>query len=116
MRNEEHRLQAECVKWFRANFPDIEGLFFAVPNGGARNAWTAKLMQDEGVRKGVADLVLLLPRCGFGALCIEMKSAKGRLQPEQKRFWELCQEWNIKYCVCRSFGEFQNIINNYLYD
>ena len=35
----ESQIQKECVAWFRRTYPNIEQLFFAVPNGGARNAW-----------------------------------------------------------------------------
>ena len=60
----ESQIQKDCVKWFREKYPTIEPLFFAVPNGGARNAWTAKIMKDEGVRKGMEDLIELIQRTG----------------------------------------------------
>ena len=42
----ESQIQKDCVKWFRSRYQEIEPLFFAVANGGARNAWTAKIMKD----------------------------------------------------------------------
>ena len=47
----ESQIQKDCVKWFREKYLTIEPLFFAVPNGGARNAWTDKIMKDEVLEK-----------------------------------------------------------------
>ena len=37
MSQEEHRLQCACVRWFGYQHPELRGLLFAVPNGGARS-------------------------------------------------------------------------------
>ena len=110
----ESQIQKSCVRWFRLQYPEIEGLFFAVPNGGRRDAWTAKIMRDEGVRAGVADLILLYPCGGYGALAVEMKTKNGKQSDEQKGFQMLCERHGICYVVCRSFEEFRAVIVNYL--
>lgn len=110
----ESQIQRACVRWFRITHQDIEPLFFSVPNGGYRMATTAKIMKAEGQRSGVADLILLLPRQGYGALCIEMKTRKGRQSDEQKRFQEMCERHGSKYVICRSFEDFQREIRDYL--
>ncbi len=110
----ESQIQKDCVKWFRKAFPSIEPLFFAVPNGGARNAWTAKIMRDEGVRSGVADLILLLPRSGFASLCIEMKKPGEKQSDNQKEFQRLAEKARNKYVVCYSLEEFQQVIREYI--
>lgn len=108
---------------------------FAIPNGGARSKATAGKLKAEGVVAGVADLILLVPRFGFPhiiegntdgivsyvgtdeiccALCIEMKTAKGRQSPEQKEWQAKVEAQGYKYAVCHSLDEFMNTINNYL--
>ena len=72
-RHKESTLQIACVKWFNAIYPEHQGLLFSVPNGGQRNAITAKIMKAEGVVAGVSDLILFMPRRRYHALCIEMK-------------------------------------------
>lgn len=114
MRNIESKIQKSCVRWFRLKYRDVEPLFFAVPNGGARDAWTAKIMHDEGVRAGVADLILLLPRHGFAAMAIEMKTPKGRQSESQKQFQRLCGENGTLYRVVRSFDEFRRLVTQYM--
>ena len=67
-------MQRMCVGWFRLQYPAVGKLLFAVPNGGARSRTEAAIMKAEGVTAGVTDLILLLGRGGFNALCIEMKT------------------------------------------
>lgn len=112
----ESQIQKDCVAWFRKRYQQIEPLFFSVANGGARNAWTAKIMKDEGVRAGVADLILLLPRHGYAALCIEMKTPDGKQSDSQKEFERMCRQYGSKYVVCRSLPEFQKIVMEYVED
>lgn len=135
MREEEHNIQAACVRWFNLQWPEYRGLLFAVPNGGARSKATAGKLKAEGVVAGVSDLILLVPRFGpirivegnadgmvtyigtdnlFCGLCIEMKTAKGRQSPEQKEWQSKVESHCYKYAVCRSLDEFMNTINNYL--
>lgn len=60
---------------------------FAVPNGGKRDAKTGARMKYEGAVRGVADLILLIPKKGWASLCIEMKTPKGT-QSEHQRTWQ----------------------------
>ena len=98
----------------KSEFTVTARVFFSVPNGGARNAWTAKNLKDEGALSGVADLILLLPRHGYASLCIEMKKAGGRQSENQKAFEQACKEYKSKYVVCYSFEEFKAVVEDYL--
>lgn len=110
----ESQIQKQCVEWFRKNYPSIEPLFFAVPNGGARNAWTAKIMRDEGVRSGVADLILQIPIGGYASLAIEMKTPVGKQSQSQKAYEKLAKRMKNKYVVCHSLDEFQKAVREYI--
>lgn len=112
--DEEHRIQAACVRWFRAEYPRMVHQLFAVPNGGARSKVTAGKLKAEGVVPGVSDLILLHRNSRYGALLIEMKTARGR-QSDRQREWQKAMEENgYRYMVCRSVEEFINAINEYL--
>jgi hypothetical protein len=106
----ESRLQAACVRWFRYQHPSL--LIFAIPNGGWRNEIEAKIMKNEGVMAGVADLEILLPngRCLF----IEMKTAKGRQSEAQRGFQKWCDDNGHTYMVCRSLEGFIEVVNNFI--
>lgn len=114
MNQEEHNIQAACVRWFNIQWPEYRGLLFAIPNGGARSKATAGKLKAEGVVQGVADLILLVPHIPEHALCIEMKTAKGRQSPEQKAWEKKVEEFGYKYAVCHSLDEFMAVVNGYL--
>ena len=116
MKNIESNLQIACVKWFKMQFPRLEKLLFAVPNGGARNAITGAILKKEGVTKGVSDLILLYPSRKHHALLIEMKTTKGKQSPSQKAWQKVVEQYGYKYIVCHSFDEFYNEVTNYLKD
>lgn len=116
MRHRESNLQKACVTWFRYQFPGLRNMLFAVPNGGYRSKVEAGIMKAEGVVPGVSDLILLVPMGGYGALCLEMKDAKGK-QSKSQREWQLeTEKVGNKYAVCRSIIEFMNVVNEYLND
>ena len=110
----ERQIQIECVSWFRMRYPEASRVFFSVPNGGARNAWTAKNLRDEGALSGVSDLILLVPKKGYASLCIEMKKPGGRVSDSQKTFCEAAKAFKNKYVVCYSVEEFKTAVREYL--
>lgn len=112
----ESQIQKDFVRWFRARYESIEPLFFAVGNGGARNVWTAKIMKDEGVRSGVSDLILLIPRHGYAALLIETKTPDGKQSDSQKEFERLATQYRYKYVVVRDLTTFQQLMLWYIED
>lgn len=114
MRHRESIIQQNCVRWFRLQYPKLARLLFAVPNGGARRPIEGAIMKAEGTLAGVSDLLLLYPSKGFHALCIEMKTEKGRQQPSQKLFQAAVEEMGYKYVICRSFEGFADEIRGYL--
>jgi hypothetical protein len=114
MKNQEHKLQVACVKWFRLQYPQYANLLFAIPNGGARNAVTGAMLKAEGVTAGVPDLFLAVPKQGFFGLFIEMKVHPNKLTLEQKTMIELLQVQNYCCMVIYTFEQFETMITNYL--
>lgn len=116
-RHLESSIQQQCVAWFRLQHRSLAKLLFAVPNGGARRLREAQIMKAEGVTAGVSDLILLVARGGYNALCIEMKreSSSSRLSPAQKEWQQLAKAAGNKCVVCRSLDDFQREITTYLF-
>ena len=114
MKNNESKLQQECVFWFRAQFPHYKKLLFAIPNGGKRNIVTASILKAEGALAGVADLMLAMPRGEYHGLFIEMKHGKNDLSESQEDFKQAVQKHGYKHITCREFDEFQRNIEGYL--
>lgn len=130
----EHQIQAQCVRWFALQYPTLNQLLFAIPNGGHRNKAAAGKAKAEGAKKGVADLFLSVPRHpasirmtitdkgqkiepypnASNGLYIEMKTPKGQQSPEQRQFQRDVEKLGYQYTICRSLEEFQSTIQNYL--
>lgn len=116
MRHAESNTQQECVRWFRLQYPRYTKLLFAVPNGGARNKIEAGILKAEGVTPGVSDLILLLGRDGYNALCIEMKTTDRRSkQNDNQAEWQAAvEEHGSKYVVCRTVDSFMAEVTAYM--
>lgn len=112
----ESQIQQTCITWFRYQYPSLwnDGVLFHIPNEGVRIGATGKRMKSEGIVRGVADLCLAVPRHGYAALYIEMKRPKCYQSPHQKAWEHGVTKHGNKYVVCKSFEEFQMIINRYL--
>lgn len=113
MNNAESRLQQACITWFRLQYSQLSKLLFAIPNGSRRDKITGCILKREGVVPGVSDLILLIPKHGYGSLCIEMKVGKNKQSNNQKKWQILAELAHNKYVVCRSIEEFMKIIKQY---
>lgn len=116
MRNRESQIQIACVRWFRYQYPKLAKVLFAVPNGGYRYYTTGRILKAEGQLAGVSDLILLTPRARYGALCIEMKSPKGKQSESQKEWQQHAENAGNKYVLCYSFEDFEKEIKEYLHE
>lgn len=86
----EHQEQVIVANYLRAR----RIRFYAVPNGGQRNAIVGAKLKAEGVQRGVPDLVITQRPPGMHGvvgLVIEMKRADGSpsdVTPEQREWLE----------------------------
>lgn len=111
---DEHNLQAAEVRYIRGEYPDLSGVFFAVPNGQKRTARQTEWLKEEGLLPGAADMLLLKSTSQYGFLCIENKTEKGRQSSEQRVFQFEVERHGGKYIIIRSIDEFIKAINDYL--
>ena len=76
----------EWVMLMSKQFPELD-LLFHVPNGGLRTKSEAVRFKRAGVKPGVPDLILPVPRGGFHGLFIEMKRRRGGRVSEEQQAW-----------------------------
>lgn len=118
MKLSEHDIQVLVIKWFDLQYKSFSGRLFAIPNGGLRHVVTAKKMKAEGVRSGVPDLFLPVPRIHaiglYSGLFIEMKSEKGKLSSNQNDWLEFLENQGYQIAVCNSFESAKKVIEEYL--
>jgi len=113
---DEHLHQTMLFRWAEAAvvvLPEL-GLMYAVPNGGKRDPVTAAKLKQEGVKAGVPDICLPVPRCGWAALYVEMKVPKGRVMPDQANWMEQLQREGNLALPCFGWQSARRTIAEYL--
>lgn len=124
----EHGEQSALFCWcnlptVRAQYPELATpLFFAIPNGGSRGDTQFSAMivggklKAEGVKAGVSDCFLAVPRGGYHGLFIEMKR-RGKIKgatKDQKEFGAMVQKNGYGFIVCDSWQMARDILIQYM--
>ena len=90
-------------------------LMYAIPNGGHRDIRVARKLKAEGVKRGVPDICLPVPRGRYGALYIELKRLKGGSVTKSQREWhDALWAAGNRVEVCRGCEEAIWMIERYL--
>jgi len=97
----EQTLHKTVIEWFK-NHPNIIRYVIHIPNEGVRTIRYGKHLKDLGMRPGVSDLFIALPRHGYHGAFIELKTSKGILSNSQKIFLEDMQ--NQGYYSIATYG------------
>lgn len=110
--------QAALIRWANTQakaWPEL-ALLLHIPNGGKRNAREGARLKSQGVRAGVPDLCLPVPRGGHHGLWIEMK-APGRhtVSSAQKQWIEALTKQGYAACVCVGWEQARDVIAEYLH-
>lgn len=99
--------QINVFKWsqqpsVRGKWPEL-ALLFHIKNETKEGAQQVAVDRAAGVKKGVPDLCLPVPKGVYHGLYIELKTEKGRTSQaqdwwgeklrEQGYFWEVCHGW-----------------------
>ena len=71
-------------------------------------------MKRQGVKAGVADVILQVPKKGFASLCLEFKTKTGKQSLEQKEYQRQVEMAGSKYVVVRSVEEGLTEMKKYL--
>lgn len=111
--------QAALMSWCelemkRGRMPEL-ALLFHIPNGGGRSKAEAGRFKAEGVKAGVPDLFLPVPRGEHHGLFIELKRRDGgRVSREQKEWIAALQEQGYAAEVCAGWEDAAKVLTEYL--
>lgn len=95
-------------------WPDLE-LMHHIPNGGSRHPAEAAKLKAQGVKAGVPDIFLPVPRCGCHGLYIELKREKGgRVSHEQAKWMEMLIQQGYMAAVCHGWFQASQVIERYM--
>lgn len=118
MRQIEHMHAVALMNWWNvsANRFDVDyRLLAAIPNGGHRHIGTARKLKAEGVRPGIPDYFLFVPRARYHGLALELKAPEnGRLSREQNEMMALLSIEGYKMDVAFGWEDARKIIESYL--
>lgn len=85
----EHVEQVRLFAWAtyaQGKYPALS-LLYAIPNGGARHPVVAAKLKAEGVKRGVPDVCLPVPRGSYHGLYIELKRQRGTRPSGDQIMW-----------------------------
>lgn len=108
--------QSTLIDWslrFCGRYPEL-GLLFHIPNGGSRNRAEAANLKRQGVKAGVPDMFLPVPRGCYHGLFIEMKYGNNRPTDNQRVWIESLNEQGYMAVVCYGFESARETIERYL--
>lgn len=95
--------------------PDIRAFVIHIPNEGQRPSKYGAKLKKMGMRRGVSDLLVTMARHGYHGAWIEIKSEKGIVSLDQKRF-HVEQSSQGYYCdITYGIDETIQIIEWYCY-
>lgn len=109
--------QQMLIRWadmVYGKYPELR-LLFHIPNGGSRHKAEAVKFKLMGVRPGVPDLFLPVPRGGYCGLFIEMKRQRAGYMSEDQRRWQRDLEMQgYAHVLARGFDAARAAIIRYL--
>lgn len=112
----EHDIQKsffDQIRMMEAKYPILK-LMLAVPNAAKRSYKLAAMLKAEGMRKGMLDVLFLVPMKGFSGLAIEFKKIGGKLTPEQLDYIDLLTKANWLVAVETNAESAINLVKRYL--
>lgn len=110
----EEDMQATLMEWFAWQYPAYDPLFWHTPNGGKRHIGVAVKLKRQGVKPGVPDNFLAVPRGAYHGFFLELKSDKGKLSEKQSVKIDLLKAQGYAVAIEWTIEGAQKSINNYL--
>jgi len=119
----EDAAQAAVIAWAMvARLPNppvaqknrVSDYLYHPANGGKRSPREAARLKAQGVKAGVMDLHLVIPRVPYTGLWIEMKHGKNKPTDGQKDWAEIVTACGAKVVVCYTAQEAIDTIVEYL--
>ncbi|MDT3718457.1 VRR-NUC domain-containing protein [Pseudomonas oryzihabitans] len=113
----EGKEQAALFRWIDLQYPKDSKLIYHVPNGGDRHMLTAKKLKAQGVRAGMPDINIDIPRGGWHGMRIEFKATPPRdadVAANQEATLQLLNDQGYLAIVCRGVHDAEEHIRAYM--
>ena len=91
-------------------------LLHHIPNGGSRNLKEAHNLRLQGVKAGVPDICLPVPKGNFHGMYIELKRTRGGIVSKDQKLWiDRLSNLGYKAVVCNGWDAARKAIEEYLH-
>lgn len=110
----EQRTLFEWARRMEGRWPELRMLYH-IPNEGKRSLRTGARMKAEGLKSGVPDICLPVPRGGNHGLYIELKRRKNSKVTQEQLEWimDLASQGYVA-AVCRGCDDAISLITDYM--
>lgn len=112
----EQACQINVINWMRHTYPLEESNTFHFANERKCSIQTGRLLKRMGVKSGVADIFISLPRHEKHGLWVELKVDDNYPTKEQKAFMERQFKNGYAVACCWELDAVKKVISNYLSD
>lgn len=110
MNRDEDKLQSEIVQWYSLEYGRKHDKCLFLINNNAKKTIEIMRLKALGLKSGVSDLGLIVPK---KTIYVELKTSKGIQGPEQKEFERQLKEFEGEYFLIRSLEEFKLLCKKY---
>lgn len=112
----ERALQLALMLWFRKRYPEFRRYLVHFAAERKISPMAGAMLKALGMRSGVSDLILFVPRNGLGALMIELKKPGGKLTDLQTEWMMDMLEIGYAATWTDNLEKAKQIIEDYLRD
>lgn len=112
----EDREQIAIMDWsltVRNQYPELK-LLYHVANERKCSPQQGQLLKRKGVKRGVPDMFLPVPRGGYCGLYIELKADGGRVSKDQAWWLKELEEQGYCTCICLGWQDAAKTLQWYL--
>lgn len=113
----EEQEQIWLLEWVELNTPAHPelALFYHIPNEGKRSYRAGRELVKQGLKKGVPDNCLPVPRGKYAALYIELKRKRGSKVSEDQRGWiDALNRAGNRAVICKGWEAAAAVIMEYI--
>lgn len=104
--------QKQLIQWAR-KYPWSQFLYH-IPNETTGGMGWVMRNRQMGCRKGVPDLCMPIPMQGFNGLYIELKTERGRLEADQKKWLDALSTMGYRAEVCYGWEAARDLLKEYM--
>lgn len=98
----------------QGKYPEL-ALMHHIPNGGSRHKAEAVKLKRMGVKRGVPDISLPVPKGGCNGLYIELKRTKGGAVTKEQTAWmDALTQHGYMVALCKGWEQARDVIEQYL--